>query len=115
MDRLPWMLAIKQRIAEHYRARFETLGIQMAAPIKGSTANNWLNALIMADLAERDAFLAYSNDQGVMTRPIWRLMSHLEMFKHCQHDGLRNSLWLEARVVNIPSSVPDIEIGKLKQ
>jgi len=42
-----------------------------------------------------------------MTRPIWRLMSELEMFKHCQHDGLANSRWLEERVVNIPSSVPD--------
>lgn len=115
MERLPWMLAVKQRIAQHYRACFETLGIQMAAPINGSTANNWLNALIMTDLAERDAFLAYSNEQGVMTRPIWRLMSHLDMFRHCQHDGLKNSLWLEARVVNLPSSVPDSEIGKLKQ
>ena len=47
-----------------------------------------------------------------MTRPIWRLMSRLEMFKHCQHDGLENSQWLEARVVNLPSSVPD---GALKR
>jgi hypothetical protein len=29
------------------------------------------------------------------------------MFQHCQHDGLANSMWLEDRVVNIPSSVPD--------
>jgi perosamine synthetase len=31
----------------------------------------------------------------------------LPMFRHCHHDGLTNSQWLEARVVNIPSSVPD--------
>jgi perosamine synthetase len=42
-----------------------------------------------------------------MARPIWRLMTRLAMFSHCQHDGLVNSLWLEDRVVNIPSSVPD--------
>ena len=41
-----------------------------------------------------------------MTRPIWTLMSNLEMFKNCQNDGLKNSIWLEERVINIPSSVP---------
>ena len=33
-------------------------------------------------------------------------MSKLTMFKDCYHDGLENSLWLEDRVVNVPSSVP---------
>jgi hypothetical protein len=47
-----------------------------------------------------------------MTRPIWTLMSKIPMFKDCQSDDLENSLWLEERVVNIPSSVPD---GTLKQ
>jgi len=65
------------------------------------------NAIILADKAERDAFLSYTNDNGVMTRPIWRLMSELDMFNHCQRDGLENSRWLEERVVNVPSSVPE--------
>ena len=42
-----------------------------------------------------------------MTRPVWRLMSELSMFRDCQNDGLKNSLWLQDRVVNIPSSVPE--------
>ena len=40
-----------------------------------------------------------------MTRPIWRLMHKLEMFKDCQVEDLVNAEWLEERVVNIPSSV----------
>jgi perosamine synthetase len=107
MERLPWMLQAKEQIANQYRAFFEPLGVQMAAARPGCQANNWLNAIILADKAERDAFLTYTNDRGVMTRPIWRLMSELDMFKHCQHDGLKNSRWLEDRVVNIPSSVPE--------
>jgi len=47
-----------------------------------------------------------------MTRPIWKLMSKLEMFKDCQTDGLRNSVWLQDRVINIPSSVPDGALAK---
>ncbi len=106
MERLPCMLKVKRQVADQYRAFFEPLGVQMAAALPGCQTNNWLNAIILADKAERDAFLTYTNDHGVMTRPIWRLMSELDMFMHCQRDGLENSRWLQERVVNIPSSVP---------
>jgi perosamine synthetase len=46
-----------------------------------------------------------------MTWPIWRLMQRLPMYQHCQHDELENSLWLEERVVNLPSSVPEGAMG----
>ena len=50
-------------------------------------------------------FLEYTNDHGVMTRPVWELMNRLPMFEHCETDGLENTEWLADRVVNIPSSV----------
>ena len=40
-----------------------------------------------------------------MTRPIWRLMNELEMFKACHMTDLKNAIYLQERVVNIPSSV----------
>jgi len=40
-----------------------------------------------------------------MTRPIWKLMNELEMFKDYQCGDLTNSKYLEQRVVNITSSV----------
>ena len=75
--------------------------------INGCTANFWLNTVIMRSREDRDSFLEFTNKNSVMTRPIWTLMSHLAMFQDCQTDGLKNSLWLEERVVNVPSSVPD--------
>jgi perosamine synthetase len=33
-------------------------------------------------------------------------MSELPAFLHCGRDGLQNSRFLEARIVNLPSSVP---------
>jgi dTDP-4-amino-4,6-dideoxygalactose transaminase len=107
VERLPWMLKIKREISAEYANFCSEHGMTMVGPRKGATANYWLNAIVLEDRAERDAFLSYTNDHGVMTRPIWRLMSELEMFKRCQHDGLKNSRWLEDRVVNVPSSVPD--------
>ena len=52
----------------------------------------------------RDIFLEYTNSNGIMTRPVWRLMNELEMFKNCQSYNLVNAKFLEDRVVNIPSS-----------
>lgn len=107
MERLPEFLQVKAALAERYDAFFNELGITFAKARVGTTANYWLNAIVLDSVAERDAFLSFTNSQDVMTRPIWRLMTHLTMFKHCQNDGLENSLWLEERVVNLPSSVPD--------
>ena len=52
-----------------------------------------------------EEFLQFTNKNGVMTRPIWKLMNELQMFKDCQKDDLKNAKYLEERVVNIPSSV----------
>jgi perosamine synthetase len=106
MERLSSMLEIKRQVAARYEAFFRESGIHFVTEREGTRANYWLNAIVLDSLAERDDFLEYTNSQDVMTRPIWRLMTHLDMYRHCQHDGLENSRWLEARVVNLPSSVP---------
>ncbi|MBP5307059.1 MAG: DegT/DnrJ/EryC1/StrS family aminotransferase, partial [Paludibacteraceae bacterium] len=68
-------------------------------------SNYWLNAVILKDRTAQQEFLQFTNDHGIMTRPIWELMNRLPMFENCENDGLTNSLWLSDRVVNIPSSV----------
>lgn len=114
MEKLPQMLAIKAGVADRYRSYCAANGITMLDARPGTTANYWLNAIIVDSKQERDALLEYTNSRGVMTRPIWRLMSELEMYRDCMNDGLENSLWLQDRVVNLPSSVPASEFGKLK-
>lgn len=114
METLPRMLEIKREIAAMYREFFSDTDTRFVDPLPGSTANYWLNAIVLGSEAERDEFLQYTNSRDVMTRPIWRLMSRLPMFSHCQHDGLENSYWLEARVVNLPSSVPESEFPRLR-
>ena len=112
MERLSEVLKIKVDLAERYADFFKTQDIPFAQGRMGTTANYWLNAIVLGSRAERDDFLEYTNNNGVMTRPIWKLMSGLKMFKDCQTDGLKNSLWLQDRVVNVPSSVPDGALAK---
>ena len=113
MERLDDFLAIKNKLADQWREFFDGQNINFCNAEEGSKANYWLNAIVLDSRLERDKFLKFTNDNGVMTRPIWQLMSQLKMFQDCQTDGLKNSLWLQDRVVNIPSSIPDGALKKL--
>jgi perosamine synthetase len=113
MERLDDFLTIKAELADQWGTFFNKRGIVFVKTTDGNTANHWLNAIILDSREHRDEFLKLTNENNVMTRPIWTLMSKLPMFKDCQTDGLENSLWLEDRVVNIPSSVPNGALKKL--
>ena len=96
----------KQRyLAKKYEVFFKDTNIDFIKEPKDSKSNYWLNTVILKDRQTRDEFLKYTNDNGIMVRPIWRLMNKLDMFKDAQTDDLDNSKWLEDRVVNISSSV----------
>jgi dTDP-4-amino-4,6-dideoxygalactose transaminase len=44
------------------------------------------------------------NEAKVMARPIWKLMHRLPMFANAMRDDLKNSEYIESRLVNLPSS-----------
>lgn len=104
MEVLPKYLESKRELALLYKKFFNAHGIRFWSEREGTKVNYWLNSILLENRAERDAFLKFTNDRGVMTRPIWTLMNKLPMFQHCQKTSLENALWLEDRVVNIPSS-----------
>jgi len=112
MERLEEFLAIKTKLAHQWATFIDETDVDFVKAIGGNQANHWLNAIVLDSLEDRNEFLEYTNSNGVMTRPIWKLMSELDMFKNCQNDGLINSIWLQDRVVNIPSSVPDGAMSK---
>jgi dTDP-4-amino-4,6-dideoxygalactose transaminase len=105
LEQLPQFIAAKRALAARYAAWAAESGATFFSEPTGTSANYWLNALLLDDLTQRDAFLTYTNERHVMTRPLWELMSDLPMYSHCQTDGLTNSHRLAARLVNIPSSV----------
>lgn len=105
MEKLDVILANKRTLAKKYREFFEDKEVEYVSESKNAKANYWLNALIFKDLESRNRFLEKTNDNGIMTRPIWKLMTNLSIFKGAQKENLENSIWLEERVVNIPSSV----------
>ena len=79
---------------------FEKIDVQFVKPIENTVSNHWLNAIILKNFDERNSFLDYTNSKAVMTRPIWRLLHKLEMFKGSHVENIENAEWLEKRVVN---------------
>jgi aminotransferase in exopolysaccharide biosynthesis len=105
MESLPEFLRLKRRLSETYQDFFSGSEYIYFSEPENCKSNYWLNVVLAKDRQSRDALLEYTNDNGVMTRPLWRLMNDLEMFKHCQCGDLSNARRFEDRVVNIPSSV----------
>ena len=105
IEQLEGFIQKKRILAEKYRTFFETSDIEFVGEPPDSRSNYWLNALVLPSRDVRDAFLQETNDSGIMTRPIWRLLSKLEMFKDAPQENLEVSQWLEDRIVNIPSSI----------
>jgi len=107
LERLPDLLARKRVLADRYADAFRGLsGVHLLTEVEGSTANYWLNALVLqdADMALRDRVLERLNEAGYMSRPVWTLMHRLPMYAHCPRADLACAERLEASVVNIPSS-----------
>ena len=106
LEHLDEYIADKRETAKAYAEYFKNVdGIDFFTEPENAFSNYWLNVVILPDHDKQLEFLQETNDNGVMTRPIWELMNRLPMFEHCQHDSLKNTIWFADRVVNIPSSV----------
>lgn len=105
MESLAKFIEKKRRLAAKYHGFFKDKSVNAILEPNKTKSNYWLNAIILPNLEERNAFLEETNDSGIMTRPIWKLMNNLAMYRSSQTGNLENAKWLEKRVVNIPSSV----------
>ena len=106
LENIEKYVASKRETAKAYEEFFKDIPeIDFFVEPENTRSNYWLNAVVLKDKEAQQQFLQYTNDNGVMTRPIWELMNRLPMFENCKNDGLKNTVWFADRVVNIPSSV----------
>lgn len=98
----------KRNLALKYIKIFDGIeGIKIFKEPEYAQSNYWLNALILDKGYEglRDDLLKITNEAGIMTRPIWTLMSQMDMFKDAPSMDLSISQSLEKRIINIPSNI----------
>ncbi len=106
LEQLDKFLQNKRELANTYRSFFANIpDISFVSEPENAQSNYWLQAILLKDKQQRNTFLQETNANAVMTRPVWRLMNELDMFRDCFAENIENSRFLEERLVNIPSSV----------
>jgi perosamine synthetase len=105
LEQLDTFIQKKRDLAYDYHIFFESKGIQFRTELPNTKANYWLMCLELENKKERDSFLKETNELSVMTRPIWQLIFNSPSYQNFQRDEQSNALYLEQRIVNIPSSV----------
>ena len=99
LEQLDSYIEKKRNLALEYTKHFSNRGIKFRNEVSNTKANYWLMCIELENYEERDSFLKFTNDNGVMTRPIWRLMTSLPMYKKCQRDSQKNALFLEKELL----------------
>ena len=97
-------LKSKRLIAKQYQEWGEKFGLCFVKEDELSKANYWLNCLILKSKRERDSFIKFTQENGIMTRPTWTPMHRLKIYRDCFKDNLENTQWISDRLVNVPSS-----------
>lgn len=105
LEQLDTFLENKRSLALMYEEFCIENGIVFRKELEGTKANYWLMCVELENRSDRDLLLKTTNDQKIMTRPIWQLIFRSPMYKDCQRDEQVNAVYLEDRIVNLPSSV----------
>jgi perosamine synthetase len=108
LEQLPGFLHVKRCLFDRYKMAFTGMeNVNLVEEPHGSQSNYWLQTLILNEsvASERDNILADTNDAGIMTRPVWKLLNQLPPYQHCQQMELSVAKSLERRLINVPSGV----------
>ena len=95
----------KRKLANEYKNDFDKLGVKFRSELPNTKANYWLMCIELENRKDRDSFLKETNASQIMTRPIWQLIFKSPIYSKFQRDSQENAMYLEDRIVNIPSSV----------
>ncbi|MAY34573.1 MAG: aminotransferase DegT [Spongiibacteraceae bacterium] len=109
LEQLPDFLVEKRALAEEYRQLLKDTEFHFVDEPDGCRSNFWLNAVLCPDQSSRNQLLELTNANDVMTRPVWQLMCDLPMYARCTQGDLRTSRSIAERLVNLPSSVKQVQ------
>ena len=107
LEQLTDFLASKRILFLRYQRAFQDITeVALIHEPPKCQSNYWLQTLKLSDSVanERDAILAATNDAGLMTRPVWKLLHTLVPYQDFPRAPLPVAESLEQRLINLPSS-----------
>ncbi|WP_029008251.1 LegC family aminotransferase [Azospirillum halopraeferens] len=106
LEQLDGFIAAKRSLAAAYREALAGIpGVTFVDEPEGCRSIYWLNAVLVPDAAARDALLAATHAEGLLTRPAWGLMHRQPMYDGCPRAPLPVAESLADRLVCLPSGV----------
>jgi len=105
LEQLKSFIQNKRNLASEYSIFFESTGVKFRTELPYTKANYWLMCIELENKKDRDSFLKETNENKVMTRPIWQLIFKSPLYSNFQRDSQEKAIYLEDRIINIPSSV----------
>jgi len=107
LEQLQVFIENKQSLYERYCEAFADIEeVKLLSEPEGCRSNYWLQSLCLEEKSshQRDLILEATNNAGLMTRPVWKLLHTIEPYKNCPHAPLPVAESLESRLINLPSS-----------
>jgi perosamine synthetase len=107
LEQLPQKLKLKRMLYLKYSQAFsEISGARIFEEHINAKSNYWLQVLFLNEGYERfqEEILSATNNLGVMTRPVWDLISNQTPFAMCPRMDLTGAMLLQRRIINLPSS-----------
>lgn len=105
LEKMPEFIEQKRALTAFYEELVAPLeGVTLFKEPANSFSNYWLQTLILDDTLVRDDVLAFLNDHGVMSRPIWTPLHKLKPYRDCPRADLSTIERLNKKIINIPST-----------
>ncbi len=107
LEQLPDILASKRRLFTSYQNAFSNVpNVNLVGESERTSSNFWLQTILLNDsvATHRDEILDKTNNVGLMTRPVWKLLNHLTPYRGCPQMELPVATSLAQRLINLPSS-----------
>lgn len=105
LEKMPEFIEQKRALTAFYEELVAPIeGVKLFKEPEHSTSNYWLQTLILDDTLDRDVVLEFLNENGVMSRPIWKPMHKLKPYRECPRADLSKVEYLEKKIINIPST-----------
>lgn len=108
LEKLSFFLEQKRNLFLLYEDFASSFSVRLWKDAPNNLSNYWLNALTFDHKEDKAYFLNETNNNSVMTRPLWYPLHKLPAFKDCLKilDGTTEQLY--ETTVNLPSSVPSL-------
>mgnify|MGYP001353497329 CR=1 FL=1 len=100
-------IKLKRQLNQRYAKEFLKIPeVEILKEKKGSKSNYWLNTLILKgnNYKYRDRIITESHRNNIFLRPAWRCLSQNKYLKNFPKMNLSNTVNLQKRILNLPSS-----------